>query len=144
MRAWLAVLIVVAACGGRQLAEDTRSQEILNLWTQIRDWRQEAMWKPDPPPEAFAQVVNRTVKEVARVCPEGTPQPPTCHDVCNLADAICDNAERICDIAADLGTGWAKDKCTSAKASCRDAKQRCCDKCSPPKATLQWNTTPSP
>jgi hypothetical protein len=62
------------------------------------------------------------------VCSEGHKVPPSCDDVCNLADAICDNAEAICTIAGELGKDddFAQDKCSSAKGSCREAKQKCC------------------
>ncbi len=105
-----------------------RMNEITALWTQIRDWRREAHMELDPSPQMLFQSRDRTVKESARVCPDGHEVPTSCDEVCNLADAICDNAEAICIIADELGPNdeLAQEKCTSSKASCREAKQRCC------------------
>jgi hypothetical protein len=116
-----------------------KSQEILQLWGQIRQWRVEQGLGAEPHPTTAMQWTKQTVKQAQRVCPEGHQVPSTCHDVCNLADAICDNAERICILAEELGTSWAAEKCTSAKASCREAQQRCCN-CSETdsKASLEW------
>ena len=132
-------IVIAAACGGRQKVIDSRPQEILALWTQIRDWRVEKGWGADPAPSTLMQMTKQTVKQAESVCPEGHQVPKTCDDVCGLADAICDNAESICRIAEDLNTAWAADKCTSAKASCREAQQRCC-KCSETdsKASMTW------
>jgi hypothetical protein len=132
-------IVIAAACAGRQKPAPEKSQEILALWGQIRQWRVEQNWGAEPHPSTMMQITKQTVKQAETVCAEGHNVPTTCNDVCNLADAICDNAERICDIAADLDTAWAADKCTSAKASCREAKQRCC-KCSETdsKASIKW------
>jgi hypothetical protein len=141
--AGVAILVAIAlglACGGRQTPkEDPRPQEILALWGQIRQWRVEKGWGAEPHPSTLMQTTKQTVKQAENVCPDGHQVPKTCDDVCNLADAICDNAESICRIADDLGTAWAQEKCTSAKASCREAKQNCCG-CSETdsKASMTW------
>lgn len=126
-----AMLAAVIACGGSTKAHtwpDPRHNEITALWTQIRDWRREAKMDLDPAPQMMLQLRSKSVVDAKRVCTEGHPVPPTCSDICSLADAICDNAEAICDIANELGKDddFAQQKCTSAKASCREAKQRCC------------------
>jgi hypothetical protein len=113
-----------------------KRNEITALWTQIRDWRQEAGMGLDPAPKTILMVERRTAKKVARerLCP-ANPPPPACDDVCGLSDAICENAESICGIAAELAPDdWAEEKCNSAKASCREAKQRCCS-CEAPGVT---------
>ncbi|HEY5920466.1 MAG TPA: hypothetical protein VIV11_02290 [Kofleriaceae bacterium] len=136
----LTAIAVGMACGGpRFVPDDPRPNEILLRWGEIRQWRVDAGLAVDPAPSTMMQMTKQTVKQAESVCPEGHVVPKTCHDVCNLSDAICDNAERICEIAADLNTTWAHDKCTSAKASCREAKQRCC-KCSETdsKASIKW------
>lgn len=105
-----------------------KRNEITALWTQIRDWRQEAGMDLEPAPKTILQVENRTAKKVARerLCP-ANPPPAACNDVCSLSEAICENSESICGIAAELAPDdWAEQKCNSAKASCREAKQRCC------------------
>lgn len=134
-----AAIILGIACGGRQTPVDTRPQEILLLWGEIRKWRVEKGWGVEPHPTTLMQMTRQTVKQAESVCPEGHEVPKSCEDVCGLADQICDNAESICRIADDLGTAWAAEKCTSAKASCREAKQRCC-KCSETdsKASMTW------
>lgn len=129
-----AILLAIAACAGSstpRIRGDARTQllnEITTLWVQIRDWRREAKMPLDPPPSMVNQYTRSTVPEAARVCPAEQKIPPSCGDVCNLADAICDNAERICQIADELGKDdhLAQEKCSSAKASCRESKQRCC------------------
>jgi hypothetical protein len=136
---------IATSCGGAQRnGVDPRKNEITALWTQIRDWRREAGLQVDPRVEDMNQVIGTPVREVQRVCPDNHPVPPTCSDVCSLADAICDNAEQICILADQLGKQdtWAQDKCTSAKASCREAKKKCCAKCSETKAT--WLSPPPP
>jgi len=120
-------ILIVGACGARQKTDDSRAQEILALWGQIREWRVEKGWGAEPHPSTLLQMTKQSVKQAENVCPEGHAVPKTCDDVCNLADAICDNAESICRIAEDLDTAWAQEKCTSGKASCREAKQRCCN-----------------
>jgi hypothetical protein len=132
-----ALLGTFIACGGNVHEPEQppggvnglKRQEILALWSKIRDWRHEAHMGLDPSPQAMTQIVSRTVNDVKRVCPDGHKVPTTCNDVCNLADDICDNAERICTLADELGKDdeWAQEKCASAKASCREAKQKCCD-----------------
>ena len=105
-----------------------KRNEITALWTQIREWRQEAGMDLEPAPKTILQVENRTAKKIARerLCP-AKPPPPACDDVCGLSEAICENSESICGIAAELAPDdWAEQKCNSAKASCREAKQRCC------------------
>ena len=130
---------IAAACAGKQRPDPAKSQEILALWGQIRQWRVEGGMGAEPHSSTMMQMTKQTVKQAGAACPEGHNVPTSCNDVCNLADAICDNAERICIIADDLDTAWAADKCTSAKASCREAKQRCC-KCSETdsKASIKW------
>jgi hypothetical protein len=136
-------IAIAAACGGRQVVSgnDPRKQDITALWTQIRDWRREAKLPVDPRPQDVFQVAPLTVDKAKQVCPDSHPVPPSCGDVCSLAEAICDNAEQICILADDLGKQdkWAQDKCDSAKASCRDAKKRCCG-CSETdgKASATW------
>jgi hypothetical protein len=127
------------ACGGQQIVDDKRPDEILLRWGEIRRWRVEAGMGVDPHPSTMIQMTRQTVKQAESVCPDGHTVPKTCDDICSLAENICDNAESICRIAAELNTAWALDKCTSAKASCREAKQRCCG-CSEKdsKASLQW------
>ena len=134
--ALFAVMVVAFACGGRQVPKDTRPDEILALWTQIREFRREAGLPVEPRHEDVIQIRATPVKEVQRVCPEGHNVPQACNDVCSIADAICDNAEQICILADELGKqdSWAQDKCANAKASCRDAKKKCCA-CSEDKAT---------
>lgn len=126
--ALFALMVIAFACGPKQVRKDTRPDEILALWTQIRDFRREAGLPVDPRREDVLQVVGTPVKVVQRVCPEGHNVPETCSDVCSLGEAICDNAEQICILADELGKDdtWAQDKCSSAKASCRDAKKKCC------------------
>jgi hypothetical protein len=105
-----------------------KKNEITALWTQIRDWRQEAGMDLDPASKTILQVERRTAKKVARerLCP-AKPPPAACDDMCGLSEAICENSESICAIAAELAPDdWAEQKCNSAKASCREAKQRCC------------------
>lgn len=113
-----------------------KKNEITALWTQIRDWRQEAGMDLEPAPKTILAVERRAATKVARerLCP-ANPPPAACDDVCGLSEAICENAESICGIAAELAPDdWAEQKCNSAKASCREAKQRCCS-CEPPGAT---------
>lgn len=129
-----ALLLAVAACvsstppRARGEARTQMLNEITTLWVQIRDWRREAKMPLDPPMSMVNQYTRSTVPEAARVCAPDRKIPPSCGDVCNLADAICDNAERICQIADELGKDdhLAQEKCSSAKASCRESKQRCC------------------
>jgi len=128
-----ALIAVIVACGGqlnpRPNWDNPKENEITALWTQIRDWRREAHMDLEPTPQSLFSVRNASAPEVAKSCPDGHPVPPTCSDVCNLADAICDNAETICNLADELGKGddYAQQKCASGKASCREGKQRCCD-----------------
>ena len=135
----LTAIAIAAACGATQKPVDTRPQEILTLWGEIRRFRVDAGMGVEPSPSTMMQMTKQTVKQAESVCPEGHVVPKTCDDICALAGHICDNAESICKIAADLNTAWAHDKCTSAKASCREAKLRCC-KCSEQdsKASLTW------
>jgi hypothetical protein len=117
---------LVTACA-RRPPNGPRRDEVMALWTQIRDWRREAGIGVEPAASTVQQMAPMTVARARRMstpCP--TSPPRACHDVCSLADAICDNAERICDIAAELDDGWASEKCNSAKASCREATERCC------------------
>ena len=132
--ALVAMLVSVAACGGKQDTSDWKhhldvSNEITALWTQIRQWRSEAKLELDPPASMMQFVRGRTVGDLrTRTCPANHAVPQTCNDVCSIADNICDNAERICELATELGKddSYGQQKCTSAKASCREAKQRCC------------------
>lgn len=127
-----AMIAAIVACGGTKARQtwqgDPRHHEITALWAQIRDWRREAKMDLDPTPQMMSLLRSKTAKDAGRVCTEAQQEPPTCSDICSLADAICDNAERICDIADELGKDdtFSQEKCTSAKASCREAKQRCC------------------
>ena len=128
-----AMVAAIVACGGAKASHtwqpDPRHNEITALWTQIRDWRREAKMDLDPTPQMMSLLRTKTAKDAGKVCTEAQQEPPTCGDICSLADAICDNAEAICDLADDLGKddAFAQEKCTSAKASCREAKQRCCN-----------------
>lgn len=119
----------IVACGGTQGPKGfDKRNEISNLWTQIRGWRHEAKMDLDPPAQMIQVVGAKTVRDAAKVCKESQKEPPSCSDICSIADAICDNAEAICGLADELGKNdmFAQEKCTSAKASCREAKQRCC------------------
>lgn len=105
-----------------------KRNEITALWTQIRQWRQEARMDLEPAARTVLSVERMDARKVRRerLCPAKAP-PPACDDVCGLSEAICENAESICGIAAELpDDDWAAGKCNSAKASCREAKQRCC------------------
>lgn len=124
--------MLLACRGVPQTTVDPRPQkmtEIITLWAQIRGFRREAGMDLDPSPTTELQWRTRSVREAARVCPDGHLVPKTCGEICSLADAICDNAEAICGLADELGKDdqAAQEKCTSAKASCREAKQRCCN-----------------
>lgn len=135
-------MTIAASCGPPPPPDEPRwRNEITALSTQIRDWRREAKLPVEPRHEDVMGVVSMTVEQARHVCPDSHPVPPSCGDVCSLADAICDNAETICNLADELGKDdkWAQDKCDSAKASCRDAKKRCCG-CSETdsKAALEW------
>jgi len=147
-RVWLAVLagIVAGAAIGACMKPEPgpttwqrgyeKRNEITALWTQIRDWRQEAGMELEPAPKTILRVEAMDARRVRRerLCPAKAP-PAACDDVCGLADAICENAESICGIAGELpGDDWAAEKCNSAKASCREAKQRCCS-CEPREVT---------
>ncbi|MBP6838855.1 MAG: hypothetical protein KBG28_16920 [Kofleriaceae bacterium] len=108
-----------------QLAQ-SRRDEIMALWIQVRDWRREAGMNVDPTPVLIQSMRDKSVSAAQRVCPDRVP-PPACTDICDLGDAICDNAENICAISVELGNdAWSAEKCASAKASCKEAKQRCC------------------
>ena len=133
-------IVVALACGPQQPPRSPRVEEITALWTQIRDWRQDAGWPVDPPHEDVLAIKGKTVDQISAICRPPQPEPQACADVCSLAEAICDNAEQICILADELGKNddWAQRKCMSAKASCRDSKKKCCQKCSePPKATMK-------
>jgi hypothetical protein len=146
---WLA-LVLAMACGGQSprtqsppapppkpydneelLRALERRNEIGRLWLQIRGWRHDAGWDLDPPIALELEFRSKSVGEARRVCPDGHAEPPSCREICGLAQDICQNAELICSIAGELrNDDLAQRKCTSAKASCRDAEQRCCD-CAP-------------
>lgn len=143
-RVWIAALagiflgITIGACVRREPSQTQwqrgyeKRNEITALWTQIREWRQDAGMDLEPAPKTILQVERRNAKKVARerLCP-AKPPPPACNDVCGLSEAICENAESICGIASQLAPDdWAEQKCNSAKASCREAKQTCCS-CDP-------------
>ena len=123
-------IAITASCGTPQKTDTRKPDEITALWTQIRDWRLEAGLPVEPRREDVMAIYNTPMKSAEPVCAADHSVPPTCTDVCGLADAICDNAEQICILADDLKDQWSADKCASAKASCREAKQRCCKKCS--------------
>lgn len=124
------VAAVIVACGGAQKVDTgyDKRDEILTLWTQIRDWRMRAKLPVDPSPGSMHQFAPRPLPDAKNVCPEDLVAPKTCDDVCSLGEAICDNAERICKLADELGKDdrFAQEKCASAKASCGEAKERCC------------------
>ena len=132
-------MLAALACGGQRAPRSPKVDEITALWTQIRQWRREAKLPVEPRHEDVNMMYDMPMQKAERVCTDGHAEPPTCGDVCSLADAICDNAEQICILADDLGKDdkWAQEKCASAKASCRDAKKKCCE-CSAPKATASW------
>ncbi|CAN5901976.1 hypothetical protein BH11MYX2_BH11MYX2_21860 [soil metagenome] len=125
-------LAVLVGCGGAQPlpnGQQTKRDEILSLWTQVRGWRGEAKMNLDPPTQLIAVVGKLNVRDVkSKTCREGQNEPAQCSDICSIADNICDNAERICTLAEELGKqdDFAQEKCSSAKASCKEAKQRCC------------------
>jgi hypothetical protein len=130
----VAIAFVVACANRSQVTPDwqrrqAKLNEVTTLWAQIRQFRREAGMEVEPSPASTLEWRDRSVKEAARVCPDGHTVPKTCDEICSLADAICDNAEAICGIADELGKDdqMAQEKCTSAKASCREAKQRCCN-----------------
>jgi len=128
--AFVGFVVALGACAAQQYTSGAdKRDEILALWTQIRDWRREAhMESLDPSPQTISYFGERPVKDAKAVCEDGHKVPAVCDDVCNLADAICDNAESICTIAGELGKDddFAQDKCRSAKASCSEAKKKCC------------------
>lgn len=135
-------IAAVVACGGSKPSVEwetrlAKHNEISQLWTQIRGWRQSANMNLDPAPQLMSTLRGKRVREGVPVCPVA--QPRACNDVCGLGDAICDNAEAICGIAAELGKDddFAQQKCSSAKASCVEAQQRCCE-CStkPPEPSM--------
>jgi len=127
----LLLALAILSCARAPLPGEgvDKRQEILTLWTQIRQWRHEHQWDLEPPSTLIQYTRNQTVRDARNVCPDGTRVPTTCGDVCTLGEDICDNAERICTLADELGKDdqFAQEKCTSAKASCREGKQRCCD-----------------
>lgn len=141
----LAFVLLVAigigsSCGPKPVRNPQTADEITALWTQIRDWRREAGLPVEPRHEDVIASAPKSVQEARHVCPESHAVPPSCGDVCSIADAICDNTEQICILADELGKDdqWAQGKCSSAKASCRDAKKLCC-KCSEDKAASNSN-----
>ena len=132
--AGLAIGLAIAACAAKggagapkwQISMD-KKQEITALWTQIRDWRREAHMEVEPSSGTLQYARGMTVRQAAETCPDSHVPPPSCNDICDLADAICDNAENICGIAGEMPDDiWAREKCDSAKASCKEAKQQCC------------------
>jgi hypothetical protein len=133
-----AVIAGMIACGGPGTRDVSlppsydKHQEILVLWTQIREFRSKVQLKLDPSAQALIAAKPTSVEEQRHVCPDHHDVPPACNEVCNLSDDICDNAEQICKIADELGKddSFAQDKCNDAKASCREGKQRCCG-CTP-------------
>ncbi|HEX5058394.1 MAG TPA: hypothetical protein VFV99_03495 [Kofleriaceae bacterium] len=124
----LTAIMIAIACGPKQPPNGPKQDEITALWIQIRDWRREAGLPVDPRREDVISIGPLTIDQAKHVCPDSHPVPPSCGDVCSLAENICDNAESICNLADELGKDdkWAQDKCSNAKASCRDAKKRCC------------------
>jgi len=132
--AGVALGVAIAACAQGSPRPVTwprdldKKNEITTLWAQIRDWRREAHMDVEPPEPLILALRSKTVHQArASACPDAHVVPPTCTDVCDLADAICDNAESICGIASEMPEdGWAREKCDSAKASCKEAKQACC------------------
>ncbi len=131
LAASLVAMTIVFACGGAQKPDHAvdKRNEIIGLWTQIRDWRREAGMELDPAPRTLIEIRLKSMKDVERVCTDNHKVPKACSDMCGLSDAICDNAESICNIADELGKDddYAQGKCTDAKASCREAKKKCCD-----------------
>jgi hypothetical protein len=127
-------LACIVACGAPQSGDHVRQdkrEEIIALWTQIRQWRHDAQLSLEPPQVDLNDYVGRSPRDARNVCPVHHEVPVTCANVCNLSDAICDNEETICKLADELGKDddFAQGKCTNAKASCSEAKQKCC-KCS--------------
>ena len=135
------MVVTTTSCSGKQAAShpplasseyyqqaDKRKEEILDLWMQIRTWRVDELGLPANPHRTELSAVYRSSIRRLRVCPkQPKPKTPKCTDVCTIKEAICDNAADICRIAGELPSdGWARDKCTSAKASCKEARQRCC------------------
>lgn len=119
--AGMALLVACAASTTvkeRQASPIPDREEILDLESEMRQWRVELGLAPSP-----AGAFNGAVAEVC----EGLTQ---CKDACKLADAICQNKDRICDIARRLADDWATGKCESAKRSCSEARQvcDCCEK----------------
>ena len=122
--------LVVAACATPQRTTKDADrglppmtsdrQEILDLESEMRQWRVELGLKPSP---ATPLAANGAVAEVC----EGLTQ---CKDSCKLAEAICQNKDRICDIAGKLDDDWATNKCEDAKRSCSEAREvcECCQK----------------
>ncbi len=116
------VLLASGGCGYPPARQPAHSNEIIALWSQIREWRREAGMSLDP---SCATLVSfaPTDDHVPGGC-ASTKQASV--DACSLGDAICDNAEQICILSGELGDNlWAHDKCTSATASCREVQQLC-------------------
>jgi len=146
---------LMIACGGapapngpdfqRELRERKMTQ-IIDLWTQIREFRQKAHMELNPSQLTLSQMGVQTVREAKRVCIDTHAVPQVCSDVCGLADAICDNAEAICGLADELGKDdqMAQEKCTNAKASCRESQQKCCNCSKQAPAEGPLNMSPIP
>ena len=116
------VAVLLAGCRAHGPQAPKQHDEILAVWTQIREWRNETGLAPDP---NCATLMSFAPTD--EHLPGGCAQPKhTTVDACALGDAICDNAEQICIISGELDDNmWAHDKCTSATASCREVQQLC-------------------
>jgi hypothetical protein len=115
------LMFVSCGCTGLPPRGPTQSNEIVALWSQIREWRREAGMSLDP---SCATLVSFAPTDAhADGC---APATSSRADTCSLGDAICDNAEQICILAGELDANlWAHDKCTSATASCHEVQQLC-------------------
>ena len=118
-----AVPLLLVGCGSAGVPPHgpMQSNEIIALWSQIREWRREAGLSLDP---SCATLVSfAPTDEHAGGCAASS---QASADACSLGDAICDNAEQICILSGELDHNlWAHDKCTSATASCREVQQLC-------------------
>jgi hypothetical protein len=120
-----AIMLLLVGCGCsryRAPRQPMPSDEIMTLWSQIREWRREAGMSLDP---SCATLVSFAPTDDHGGAGCG-PAKQTNVDACSLGDAICDNAEQICILAGEVAESlWAQDKCTSANASCREVQQLC-------------------
>ena len=134
----LAALIV--ACGGstaRKAAPEGRDTtggvaaprtEIEQLDARITAELQTlGLAPPDDTELTEMMVAHRTPALPQGTAAEACTTPPTCSDVCTLADSICASATRICELADQMaGDAWATQRCAAGKESCARARERCC------------------